>query len=151
MRLTPRALALALPLALSAPLAFAEAHKTAYPEGASVYFIDLEDGATVAAPLTIRFGLTGMGIAPAGVEMDNVGHHHLLVDRAPMGEGEMGAEEWDMPLPADDNHLHFGGGQTETTLELGPGTYTMQLVLADWTHIPFGPDLASDVITVTVE
>ena len=127
------------------------AGETPAPEGAKLYFVNLEDGATVSSPLTIVFGLSGMGVAPAGTEVDNTGHHHLLIDRPPLGEGEDGAEEFDMPLPADDNHVHFGGGQTETTIDLEPGEHTLQLVLGDYSHIPHAEPVVSDVITITVE
>jgi hypothetical protein len=118
---------------------------------AKVYFVNLEDGATVSSPVKVMFGLSGMGVAPAGTEKENTGHHHILVNRAPLGEGEDGAEELDYPLPADDNHVHFGGGQTETMLELAPGQHTLQLVLGDMNHIPHNPPITSDVITITVE
>ena len=127
------------------------AQETPASPDASVYFIGLEDGATVASPLTIRFGLSGMGVAPAGTEKEMTGHHHLLIDRPPLGEGETGAEELTSPIPSDDNHKHFGGGQTETTVELAPGEHTLQLVLGDWSHVPHTPPVTSDWITVTVE
>lgn len=136
----------------SATLALADDHKTPYPEGASVYFLGLADGDTVSSPLTVRFGLSGMGVAPAGVtEKENVGHHHLLIDRPPFGEGEDGAEEWEYGIAADDNHRHFGGGQTEVMLELPAGEHTLQMVLGDHSHVPFGPDLATDRITIIVK
>lgn len=121
------------------------AGETPSPEGAEVYFINLEDGATLSSPVTIQFGLRGMGIAPAGIEAPNTGHHHLLVNM-PIND-----EMLENALPADDNHRHFGGGQTEATLELPAGTHTLQLLLADWSHIPHDPPVASTVITVTVE
>ena len=127
------------------------AQGTPAPEGAKVYFIGLEDGDPVASPVTVVFGLEGMGVAPAGTEKDNTGHHHLLLNRPPIGEGEEGAEELEYGLPADDNHIHFGGGQTQTTIDLPSGTHTMQLVLGDLNHIPHSPVVASDVITITVE
>lgn len=136
----------------STSMVAADGHKTPFPEGASLYFLNLSDGDTVSSPVTVQFGLSGMGVAPAGVtEKENVGHHHLLLNRAPLGEGPDGAEEWDYGLPADDNHKHFGGGQTEVTLELPAGTHTLQMVLGDHSHVPFGPELATDVITITVE
>ncbi len=119
--------------------------ETPAPDGAAVYFIGLEDGATVSSPLTIRFGLSGMGVAPAGTEKENTGHHHLLIDATLEGEA------LNEPVPADDNHKHFGGGQTEVTIELAPGSHTLQLVLGDWSHIPHNPPVMSDRITVTVE
>jgi hypothetical protein len=120
-------------------------------DNAQVYFVGLEDGARVTAPVTVRFGLSGMGVAPAGTEVEMTGHHHLLINRAPMGEGPDGAEEWLYPLPADENHRHFGGGQTEVTLDLPPGQHTLQLVLGDMNHVPHDPPVVSDVITITVE
>ena len=118
---------------------------------AKVYFVDLENGSTVSSPVKVMFGLSGMGVAPAGTEKEKTGHHHLFVNRAPLGEGEDGAEELDFSIPADENHIHFGGGQTETMLELAPGEHTLQLVLADQNHIPHNPPVASEVITITVE
>ena len=121
------------------------------PQGAEVYFIGLEDGATVASPVTVHFGLRGMGVAPAGTDAPNTGHHHLLINRAPMGDGPDGDEEWLYGLPADENHRHFGGGQTEVTLDLPSGQHTLQLVLGDMNHVPHDPPVSSGVITITVE
>ena len=143
-----RAISIAALVLLCAGIAQAQ---TPAPDNAEVYFIGLADGDTVSSPLTVRFGLSGMGVAPAGVEKENTGHHHLLVDRPPLGQGEDGADEFDYALPNDEHHLHFGGGQTEVTLELAPGQHTLQLVLGDWSHVPHGPPVTSGVITVTVE
>ena len=118
---------------------------------AKVYFANLQDGATVASPVTIVFGLSGMGIAPAGTEKDNTGHHHLLVDRAPLGLGEDGADELTNGIPSDEHHMHFGGGQTEVTLELAPGSHSLQLVLGDLGHVAHKAPVLSEVITITVE
>lgn len=136
-------------LAFLAPPVMAE--RSAAPEGAEVYFVNIEDGATVSAPVKVVFGLSGMGVAPAGTEKENTGHHHILINRAPLGEGPDGAEELEYGLPADDNHVHFGGGQTEVTLDLAPGQHTLQLVLGDMNHVPHDPPVVSDVITITVE
>ncbi len=127
------------------------AQGTPSPDGAELYFVGLEDGATVASPVTVRFGLSGMGVAPAGTEKEMTGHHHLLIDRAPFGEGEFGTEEFELAVPNDDNHRHFGGGQTEVTIELAPGSHTLQLVLGDAGHVPHVPPVMSDQITITVE
>jgi Domain of unknown function (DUF4399) len=143
------ATALALSLTCLAAPAFAQ--DTPSPEGAAVYFIGLEDGATVTSPVTVRFGLTGMGIAPAETVVENTGHHHLLIDRPPFGEGEFGAEELTLAIPNDDNHRHFGKGQTEVMLELPPGEHTLQLVLGDAGHVPHVPPVTSAQITVMVE
>lgn len=129
----------------------AQGGETPAPEGAKVYFANIADGDTVSSPVTILFGLSGMGVAPAGTEKDNTGHHHLLIDRAPFGEGEDGAEELTYGVPADDNHKHFGGGQTEVTIDLAPGTHTLQLVLGDASHVPHATPVMSEVITITVE
>lgn len=126
------------------------AQDTPAPEGAALYFIGLEDGTEVTSPLTIQFGLRGMGVAPAGVEQPDTGHHHLFVNRPPFGEGEFGTEELELGIPSDENHIHFGGGQTETTLELPAGQHTLQLVLGDHGHVPHDPPVTSDVITITV-
>jgi hypothetical protein len=116
-----------------------------------VYFVNLKDGDVVTSPVTVLFGLSGMGVAPAGAEWDNTGHHHLLVNRPPLGEGPDGAEEFEYGLPADDNHIHFGGGQTQTSLDLPAGEHTLQLVLGDLNHVPHNPSVVSDVITIKVE
>ena len=140
---------LAAGLAAVASLAWAQ--ETPSPEGAEVYFIGLENGATVSSPLTVHFGLKGMGVAPAGTERENTGHHHLLLNRPPLGEGEGGAEEFDYSMPASDSLIHFGGGQTETTLELAPGEHSLQLVLGDAAHVPHVPPVISERITIVVE
>jgi hypothetical protein len=144
-------LAAALALSLTFLAGPAIAQDTPSAEGAAVYFIGLEDGAVVSSPVTVRFGLTGMGVAPAGTVAEATGHHHLLVDRAPFGEGEFGAEEFTLAIPNDDNHRHFGKGQTEVTLELPPGAHTLQLVLGDAGHVPHVPSVVSAQITITVE
>lgn len=120
--------------------------RTAAPEDAKLYFVSPQDGETVSSPVTVRFGLEGMGVAPAGVEHESTGHHHLLIDvdednRPPM----------DMPLPTTDHVVHFGGGQTETEIELEPGEHTLQLLLGDHRHVPHEPAVKSEKITITVE
>ena len=121
------------------------AGETPAPKDAKVYFINLKDGDKVKSPVTIKFGLSGMGVAPAGTEKENTGHHHLIINE------EITGEELNEPIPADDNHVHFGGGQTEKTIELPAGEHTLQLVLGDWSHIPHNPPVMSERITVTVE
>jgi hypothetical protein len=118
--------------------------QTPSPEGAKVYFINLKDGAEVDSPFLVQFGLSGMGVAPAGVEKPNTGHHHLLIDTT------MTPEQMKEPIPADDNHKHFGGGQTEAMVTLPKGQHTLQLLLGDWTHIPHVPPVMSEPITITV-
>ena len=116
---------------------------TPAPENARLYFLSPPNGATVSGPVTVRFGLSGMGVAPAGVENGNTGHHHLIID-APL-------PAIDEPVPADDSYRHFGGGQTEAVIELAPGPHTLQLLLGDWSHIPHEPPVVSERITITVE
>jgi|TARA_R110000850_G_scaffold11134_2_gene38428 hypothetical protein len=113
------------------------------------YIIAPADGATVSSPVTVQFGLRGMGVAPAGVEKDLTGHHHLVIDSAPFGSDNPKALS--EALPADENHIHYGGGQTEAMVELAPGTHTLQLVLGDWSHTPHDTPIMSEVITITVE
>ncbi|HEX2789326.1 MAG TPA: DUF4399 domain-containing protein [Steroidobacteraceae bacterium] len=128
-------------LALACTAALAD--QTPAPGGAAVYIIKPAAGARVKSPVTVVFGLTGMGIAPAGVKFDNTGHHHLLIDT------DLPAD-LTQPLPATDSIRHFGKGQTETTLDLSPGKHTLQLLFADFTHTPFTPNVASKKITITV-
>lgn len=115
---------------------------TPSPPGAAAYFVDLKDGATIGPQTTIHFGLRGMGIAPAGSDKANSGHHHLLIDTD--------LPPLDQPIPSDENHLHFGGGQTEVDLTLTPGPHTLQLLLGDKNHIPHTPPVVSERIHVTV-
>jgi hypothetical protein len=116
------------------------------PEGAHSYFVNLKNGDVVTSPFKVVFGLTpNMGVAPSGVDKPNVGHHHLLIDKT------LSSEEITQPITVDEQHVHFGKGQTETTVTLPPGKHTLQLVLGDWTHIPFNPPVQSEVITITVK
>ncbi|MDR5860687.1 DUF4399 domain-containing protein [Halomonas eurihalina] len=131
--------------ALMASSALAEMEATAPAEDAEVYFISPQDGDTLSSPVTVRMGLEGMGVAPAGIEVENTGHHHLLIDK-PLDEVDLSA-----PLPATEQTLHFGGGQTQTTLDLPPGEHTLQLLFMDYRHISFDPAVHSDTITITVE
>jgi Domain of unknown function (DUF4399) len=134
-----RVMSVLLALACSAALA----DQAPAPAGAAVYIIQPAAGARVKSPVTVVFGLTGMGIAPAGVKFDHTGHHHLLVDT------ELPAD-LTQPLPVSDHLRHFGKGQSETTLDLPPGKHTLQLLFADFTHTPFTPNVASKKITITV-
>lgn len=147
MKIRATALALAI-TALGTPTLAGE---TPAPEGAAVYFVNIADGDTVKAGSKVVFGMSGMGVAPAGTEVEKTGHHHLLIDRPPLGEGEYGAEELELSIPADDNHIHFGGGQTEIALDLPAGEHTLQLVAGDYLHVPHNPPIVSDVITINVE
>ena len=119
--------------------------RPAAPAGAEVYFIAPRNGAVIQGPVTVKFGLKGMGIAPAGIKFDNTGHHHLLVDT------DLSDLKLDAPLPATDKVLHFGKGQTETTVTLAPGKHTLELLFADYLHLSFDPPVHSQKITITVE
>ena len=107
-----------------------------------VYFINLEDGDRLESPFLIQFGLSGMGIAPAGTDRANTGHHHLLIN--------VNDIDLSKPIPSSSNHIHFGGGQTESLVNLMPGDYSMQLVLGDMTHTPHNPPIISQRINITV-
>lgn len=133
----------ALVFAALALAAAAALPRTPAPKDAELYIISPRDGETVKSPVSVRFGLRGMGIAPAGVAMENTGHHHLLIDAVP--------PPVDQPVPADANHLHFGKGQTETSIALAPGRHTLQLLLADHLHIPHDPPVMSRPVAITVE
>jgi len=129
-------------LALAATVASAQ-DRMASPADAQVYIISPKDGAKVSSPVTVQFGLKAMGIAPAGVKIENTGHHHLLIDSdAP--------SDLSQPLPASEKVVHFGKGQTETTIKLTPGKHTLQLLLGDSTHVPHNPPVISKKITITV-
>ncbi|MDA1074129.1 MAG: DUF4399 domain-containing protein [Proteobacteria bacterium] len=112
------------------------------PEGAALYFIEPVDGATVQSPFVVKFGLKGMGVAPAGIDIANTGHHHLLVNSPLVDEST--------PLPTSDQVRHFGGGQTEAEISLPKGTHQLQLVLGNYLHIPHDPAVKSPTITITV-
>lgn len=140
--------AMALAGLSSSYIATAVAQDSKSAAGAKVYFVNLKDGETVSNPVIVKFGLSGMGVAPAGLQGDptaNTGHHHLLIDTKIEGEGLKGL------IPADEKHVHFGKGQTEASLTLPPGQHTLQLVLGDWTHIPHDPPVMSERITITVK
>ena len=113
------------------------------PAEAKLEIISPANGAKVTSPVTVQFGLAGMGVAPAGIEAKNTGHHHLIID-APLPDTAFA-------IPKDAKHRHFGGGQTQVTLELTPGTHTLQLLLGDFRHIPHNPPVSSKRITITVE
>ena len=117
--------------------------KSPSPEGAELYFITPNNGDLVKSPVTVRFGLKGMGVAPAGVEKAKTGHHHLIIDAdlPPMN----------LPIPKDAQHKHFGGGQTETVIELSPGKHTLQLLLGDHNHQPHDPPIKSKRITIYIK
>jgi len=137
----PSAPAAAPPPAAAAPAAIV---RKPAPAGAMAYIIEPADGARVSSPVRVVFGLKGIGVAPAGVDRNDAGHHHLLVDAA------MPAD-LSLPIPNDEQHRHFGGGQTEVELTLAPGRHTLQMLLGDHLHIPFDPPIASAVVTIEVQ
>ena len=117
--------------------------KTPAPKNAALYIITPQNNATISNPIKIIFGLKNMGVAPAGIKYAQTGHHHLLInlDNLP---------SLDRPIPSDKNHIHFGKGQTETTIQLPPGEHTLQLILGDHHHIPHDPAVISEKITIFV-
>lgn len=140
-----------LVLALFAGTTFAQMPVQPSPDNAELYFIMPTDGETVSGPVTVKFGLHGMGVAPAGAFQDpstltqfpHTGHHHIIID------GEL--PPMNMPIPANETYVHFGTGATETTLNLAPGEHTLQLILGDALHMPHNPPVVSEKITITVE
>ena len=108
-----------------------------------VYFINIEDGDSLESPFLVQFGLSNMGIAPAGIDKENTGHHHLLIDVQDIN--------FNMPIPSSSNHIHFGGGQTEALLTLSPGEHTLRLLLGNYLHIPHEEPLISKEITIIVK
>ncbi len=120
----------------------ADLPRSAAPPDASVYILTPANGEVVSSPLKVVFGLKNMGVAPAGVEREATGHHHLLIDAE--------LPDLDMPIPSDQNHVHFGKGQTETVIELAPGKHTLQLLLGDALHIPHKPPIMSEKIEIIV-
>jgi hypothetical protein len=139
-----RAVAITAVLVAAAATAVWAQERTPAPTGAEVYIISPKDGATVSSPVTVQFGLKGMGVAPAGVKFENSGHHHLLIDTDAPADASQ-------PLPTSDNVRHFGKGQTEASIELKPGKHTLQLLLGDQNHTPHNPPVISKKITITVK
>jgi len=117
--------------------------RTPSPMGAQVFFITPADGDVLSGPVNLEFGLSGMEVAPAGDDRPDSGHHHIIIDSVlPL---------LSLPVPKDDNHVHFGDGRTKTELTLAPGEHTLQLLLGDYLHIPHDPPLFSEQIRITVE
>ncbi|HBA33871.1 MAG TPA: rod shape-determining protein RodA [Gammaproteobacteria bacterium] len=126
-------------------LVFANELITKSPENARVYFISPTDGETVSGEVTVQFGLSGMGVPPAGSNVKNTGHHHILINK------DVSEIDVSSPLPATDQVKHFGGGQTETVLKLPKGKHTLQLLLGNYAHIRHDKPVISEKITVTVK
>ena len=144
MKLFSLVLSSAIALFFSTNTVFAAAHgmKSMSPEGAMVYIISPADGDVVAETFTVKFGLKGMGVAPAGTDKAKTGHHHLLIDAK-------GTPDLSKPLGKDVKH--FGGGQTEVEISLAKGKHTLQLILGDKLHIPHNPPVTSKVIHIEVK
>lgn len=143
MKLLAGLITMTLALAACGPEAPEAAKRTASPAGARVFIIEPRNGAEVTSPVAMKFGIEGMEVQPAGTDKQHSGHHHVLID-TPL-------PDLANPIPADDNHKHFGKAQTDTSLELKPGKHTLQLLLGDANHIPHDPPVQSDVITITVK
>ena len=112
------------------------------PTNASVYFISPNNEESLNGKVTVKFGLKNFGVAPAGIQIQNTGHHHLIIDAE--------LPPFNMPIPADKNHVHFGMGQTEVELELSKGEHTLQLLLGDYRHIPHDPPIYSKRIKIFI-
>jgi len=123
---------------------FADKHQSKSSPDTSLYFIAPVNGATVSTTFKVKFGLSGMGVAPAGMYKENTGHHHLLIDTDAL-------PDLTQPLAGSDTLKHFGGGQTETEITLSPGTHTLQLVLGNYIHVPHDKPVLSEKITITVK
>jgi hypothetical protein len=141
--ISPIGLSLVL-LSAALPAFAADSARTPAPAQAQVYFIEPLDGAVVGQTFSVKFGLKGMGVAPAGVDVPDTGHHHLLVDATTL-------PVMDQPLPVSEQVRHFGKGQTETQLTLAPGPHSLQLLVGDKNHVPLDPPVLSQKITVTVK
>lgn len=128
--------------ALTAAFVWAENISEA-PAAARVYFVSPANGAVLESPVTVRFGLSNMGVAPAGINLAGTGHHHLLINSEDL-------PDMTGSLPATDQIRHFGGGQTEVQLELSPGTHSLQLLMGNYLHIPHNKPVLSEKITITV-
>lgn len=137
-------IAITLLLIASSLTAFADNLISTSPADAQVYFIEPVDGQTVAQKFKVSFGLKNMGVAPAGINKENTGHHHLLIDTEAL-------PDLTRSLPATDKIKHFGGGQTETELMLAPGKHTLQLLLGNYAHVPHDKPVMSEKITIIVE
>ncbi len=125
-------------------LIFVLCSSSAFSSDIKLYFIEPKDGATVNGPVKIVFGLSGMGVAPAGIDFPNTGHHHLLVDIENL-------PDLTKPIPADINHIHFGKGQTEVLIDLPKGKRSLQLLLGNYLHVPHKKPVISDKIYIYVE
>ena len=130
-------------ISVTSPAIASEGASPADP-GARVYLIEPVDGATVPNTFSVKFGLSGMGVAPAGVDVANTGHHHLLIDVDEL-------PDMSLPLPATEQIKHFGKGQTETEVTLSSGEHTLQLLLGNYLHIPHEKPVISEKITIHVE
>jgi hypothetical protein len=129
--------------ALALTTGLAKADPKPMPEDARVYIIWPTDGQVIpGGKFWIRMGLSGAGVAPAGIDKKYTGHHHLLIDAE--------LPPLDQEVPNDKNHIHFGLGQTEARIELPPGRHTLQLLFADDSHFPHKPPLYSKKITIIV-
>lgn len=142
-KVTALPLFVAIVTGLFASLLFAQSLPiTPAPEGAKVMILSPQNGDTVSQEVVVTFGLEGMGVAPAGIDIEGTGHHHLMVDQTEMPEAGK---------PMGNPPLHFGKGQTQTTLTLEPGTHTLQLIMGDKFHVPHNPPIVSEVITIEVK
>ncbi len=126
------------------PISAISIDRTPSPKDAKAYIASPNNGQTVYNPVNVRFGLKGMGIAPAGMEMANTGHFHILLDEEKL-------PDLNKPMPFGAHHLHYSNGHIEASLELSPGKHTLQLIMGDHQHIPHKPPIISKKITIVVK
>ncbi len=117
--------------------------RTPAPDGARVFFLSPADGDTVSNPVRIEFGIEGMAVVRAGDAQPDSGHHHLLINTD--------LPDVTLPIPADEQHIHFGDGSTSTEITLPAGEHRLRMLLGDYRHVPHDPPVVSEPITITVE
>lgn len=102
-----------------------------------VYFGNLVDQQAIHCPYTLKMGVNGMKVHPAGELIPGTGHHHLIINGGPIEGG--------IPVPNNETHIHFGKAQTEYLLDLKPGTYKLTLQFADGAHRSYGLDYSQSI------
>ena len=119
--------------------------RAAAPDEVTLAFANLKDGDEVSKSFRVKFVITGMRVKPAGEDVPNSGHHHLLID---VDEDDM--PDLGLPLPKNESVYHFGKGEKSAVITMPPGEHTLQLLFADYRHVPHDPPVMSEKITITV-
>jgi hypothetical protein len=107
-----------------------------------VYFIEPLDKAEVTSPLSVKFGLEGMHIAPVRDKSLGAGHHHLIIDGEPVAKGTL--------IDIDETHIHYTSGLTSAKVDLPPGPHKLTLQFGNGRHESYGPEMSS-TISITVK